>query len=322
MLGHMKSAFVATVSAGALFVGLGVTPAAAAALPFQIDPDALATGGPYANVTATDFNGVSAATLSQGAGFQTETGYLQGQSFTNNGPVVSSILTRMCTEGSIGCAGSTVYNLYLLFQGKVNGVNNFGPNQTGVIAPGDYSFALYADINANDVFTPGSTNGASGVNPTVTGTTGDDVLLAVGSSVFGGAGQNAIGAPGFSVIANFIICNGTPGSGTLGGDTIPSPNASVTMSNWNGGAAQSCGTFNALNYFVSPSPFYKLSFNSATPGSANDITIAANGQNAVINGIVADINFVSVPEPSTVMLFGSGLLGLGMFARRRRNSRA
>jgi hypothetical protein len=309
---EFKSAFVATVSAGALFVGLGIS--TAAAVPFQIDPDALATGGAYPNVTVTDLNGISDATIFQsGANTQTETGWVQGQSFTNNGPIVSSIFTRMCTEGGCTSGNTSFYNLYLLFQGNVNGISNFGPGQSGTVGAGDYRFALYADIGINDVFTAGSTGAGIGINPTVTGGTSDDLLLAVGSSLFGGAGQSATGAPSLSVLADFIICNGVNGQGKLGADIVA---ASVAMSNWNGGAAQSCGTFNALSYFVDPSPFYKLSFNSSFSGDPNNLTVSGDKTNATLNGIVADINFVSVPEPSTVMLLGAGLLGLWLLVRR------
>ena len=35
-----------------------------------------------------------------------------------------------------------------------------------------------------------------------------------------------------------------------------------------------------------------------------------------------DITYTPIPEPSTLLLLGSGLLGLGVFARYRRNKKA
>ena len=320
MFNRMKAGLFATAAAGVMI--MSVSAASADPLPFQVDPDALATGGPYANVTATDLNGQSDATIRQvTANSQTETGWLQIQSLTNNGVDVSTP-ARLCKTGAIGCSGSTAaYDIYVLFQGTVNGITGFSAGQTGIVNPGDYVFAMYADIGLDDTFNPGTTNAAGGTTPTVGGTTGNDVLLAVGTSLAGSVGFAPVtGAPFFNVVANFVLCDGVAGEGKLGGTTITSPNASVSMSNYFGGAAQTCGTFNSLNYFVSPSPFYSISLNSSISGSgANLSTIGSGPPNATLNGVVADINFVGVPEPSTLLLFGSGLLGLGMFARRRRS---
>jgi len=315
MLGQMKTGFFATAAAGVMAMAMGVGGASAAPLPFQIDPSAIATGGPYGAVTATDLNGASDASIQQTGSTQTETGWLQGQSFTNNGVLVPTAgpfgtADRMIVENNGLISGPTVYNLYLKFQGTVSGLTGFGPG-SGTVGPGGYVFALYADVGLDDVFNAGATSTSSVTTPTVTGGTGNDIVVAVGSALNGSAGfEPSTGAPFFDVVASFILCNGTANTGTLGGVTVAATNSQG-----------SCGAFNGSSYFVNPVPFYSIAFNSSNPGSAGNVTTnnanPALATNATINGIVADINFVRVPEPSTILLFGSGLLGLGMFMRRR-----
>jgi hypothetical protein len=314
-LKKLTNALVATVGAGAFFVGLGVTPASADLLPFGINPSVLATGGPYAVQTATDLNGVSNALLQQvGPTTQVETGYLQMNGFTNNGANVNSNLSRLVKEGDIGSPASNVYNLYITFKGTTNGISGFGAGLSGTVGAGDYQFALWADLTSNDTFSTGATSTSGGTAPSV-GNTAGDVLLAIGSSISGSVGQAAnTGAPFFDVLASFILCNGTAGQGLLGGQVVAASNNQGT-----------CGTFNGSSYFVSPIPFYKLDFNSSISGSSNNLVnpVGLPNPNVLLNGVVADINFVNIPEPSTLSMFGAALLGLGLlFRRRKANSNA
>ncbi len=309
----LRNGLLATVAAGALVMGMGTGPAAATPLPFQIDPDALtSSGGPYANVTATDINGISNALIQQtGASTQTETGYLKITGFTNNGVDVSNADLRLVPEGSIGTPGTSVYGLYLTFSGTVNGITGFGSGQTGTVGAGDYTFALYGDPTSDDTFSVGSANAAGGTAPSVTDTALNDVVLAVGSSLAGSVGFASVtGAPFFNVAANFIVCNGTAGQGVLGSMTVT------------GGDASGCGTFDARTYLVNPSPFYSIDMNSSISGSASNLGTPNGGPpaNATLNGIVADINFQAVPEPATLSIFGAGLVALGAASRRRRKA--
>ena len=311
-LKKLTNALVATAGAGAFFVGLGVTPASADLLPFGINPNVLVTtGGPFGTpVTATDLNGVSNAIIQQtGPTTQVETGYLQMNGLTNNGANVSSTLSRLVKEGDIGSPGTNVYGLYITFKGTTSGVSGFGPGVSGTVGAGDYQFALYADLGDNDTFNAGSTSATGGSAPNVSGTAGD-VLLAIGNSLNGSVGFASVsGAPFFDVLASFILCNGTAGQGTLGGQVVAATN--------NQG---SCGAFNGSSYFVSPIPFYKLDFNSSISGSSANL-VGLNGgppPNVLLNGVVADINFQSIPEPSTLSMFGAALLGLGLLFRRRK----
>lgn len=306
----LRNGLFATAAGGALFLGLGIGPAAADLLPFQIDPNALTTtGGPYSNVTATDINGVSNALIQQtGATTQTETGWLQVGGLTNNGVNVPSTASRLVKEGDIGTPGTDVYGMYLTFKGTVNGISGFGPGQSGTVGAGDYTFTLWGDLQSNDNFSNvGSTSASGGTIPTVGSTTGD-VVLAQGSSVQGSVGfAPTSGAPFFDVLADFVVCNGTAGQGLKGGQTV---------------AAAGCGSFDGTSYFVSPTPFYAFDFNSSISGSANNLSVyggtldAGAYPNATLNGIVADINFV--PEPMTLSLVGFGLLAIGAISRWRR----
>ena len=295
----LRNGLFATVAAGALVAGFNMSPAHADALPFQINPNVLVTGGTYpTNVTATDINGTSAATIHIiGPTTQTESGWLQVQSLTNAGVPVGNLQSGIVQSGNAG-AGAGTYDPYFTFQGTVNGIGGFTPGNVGTVGPGDYSFKMISDTASDDTFNPG--NAGAGTDPTVTGNTANDIVLAVGTSVAGSAGfQSVSGAPIFDVLANFVICDGTAGQGVQAGVVT---------------AAAGCGTFDARSYFVSPTPFYAWDFNSSSSGSINNLTV--NGGVATLNGIVADINFV--PEPASLSIFGAALALLAAFSWRRK----
>lgn len=300
----VKRAVIATASVGSILAVLSVSPAAATPV-FTITPDAIGVSG-YTPQQETDLNVTSDSVIVQtGASTQTETGWAQASGFTDNGTGSNFTQTGLLQENNTGTGFANTYGLYFKYAATVNGITGFGAGQAGTIGAGGFTATLYADVGENDIFNAGATGPSGGTNPTVTDTGGNDVVLAEATSLYGSAGfQASTGAPTIDAVMDFIVCDGTVNQGHLGGTVVT------------GGAATGCGTFNALNYFTNPSPFYQLALLSATAGSSQDLTVDATDHDATLNGVVADVNF-EVPEPLTLSLFGAGLVGAAALRRRR-----
>jgi hypothetical protein len=296
---NLKKALFAAAATGAMVMGMGISTASAD--PFTINPNAIPGIVGYAPVAGiTDLSGSSNALVRvTGATTQTETGIVRLQNFIQGPNILDFTTTGLFTS-----AVADTYGIYIKFTANVTGVSGFGGNNVGSIGPGGFTFTMYADIGDNDTFVGATANGTGGIAPSITSGAGNDIVLATGSSLSGSAGfQGDTGAPIFSATSTFVLCDGTAGQGKQGGTTV---------------AATDCGTFNAASYFTAPNPFYAFDFASTTTGSAANNLIVDPSGNASLNAIGTVINFTSVPEPSTLLLFGSGLLALGAFARRRK----
>jgi len=183
------------------------------------------------------------------------------------------------------------YSVYALFgaTGTISssgGVNTFTSNSGCV--------DLYIDVNQNDVKTlpavaPLAPSCAApvpapppGLGITVTNTA-DDVLLAT-ANISSSLGQQQSGQTGhFDIFFQpFTLTPGAPGSATGQG------------------------------FFIAPTPFYLI---ARLQGDFNAINIAAGASTTV--GGSANNTFQAVPEPATLTLFGLGLVGSALVARRR-----
>ena len=307
----LRQVLLGSLTAGALVVGLGVSPAAAVPAQFTIDTDAVPGTTAFDEVTATHFQGPTEGRITQtGALTQTEVGWVRLQSMSLFGTPLDFAETGLSTSTNT-FGGVDLWGSYLLFDANA-ALPNFLPGTQGPLT--DFNFAWYLDPLVNTDFSVA----APGSNPTRTGDFGEDLLVAVGTLVpgTGSAGfQAGTGAPIFSAMANFILCNGTAGVGLQGG--VPVAPATVDID----GTAHTCGTFDGTSFFVAPDPFYAFSFNAATASSASDVIPLDDGS-LRLTGVTASISFeenVEIPEPGTLMLVGFGLLGLGALTRRRRS---
>lgn len=275
------------LAAVAAMGGLGLAATSAWAQPvypdFQVDPSA------YTNPLL----GVSPFTADKITGNYTET-----ITVSSGGSFDASILWQAgqfaANDGTVGLNASTTgigvpYGLYGLFQGSGT-VTVSGSTATFALASG--SLNLYIDQNGSDSFSAPTTGSD---NYTSSGTGANDVLVATGGLISGSGHQD-------------LTCA-----------TNPNPNSSINCGSFGQSISFALTDPAGTGFFVDPSPFYSMSmqsgqFNSAPiPPSSGSLTDHTNGS--------LDVVFVAVPEPSTLLILGMGLLGMGLVMRKRGNRR-
>jgi len=293
---NLRKNLLATAAGVVLAAGVS-TIASAQAPQFTFNPDlatpSLGAGQFNANflsLSADDLINFSCAT--QQCSF-TETGIAQGQTFQD----ASSNTVH-------GTGLGATYGLDIAFSatgtwtGISGGVNTYNVTLT--------NWSLYADPGDNSTLTGG--NAATSTAPQIQANT--DTLFGIATGTLqNGAGSQSSNGFAFNLLSSFNQC-------AAAGQALDQP---LNATNYSGTATSTCSA-NQQPFFVAPSPFFNVAFDSwaADPGTfalngGGDLVVAINGQQGVFDFVV--------PEPATMTLFGSALLGLGAALRRRRGKK-
>ena len=267
-------------------LGLSVQ-AQAVPAPFTINPDAIPGTTGKAPFNADFISGTTSELLHVTATQTTGSGFLQGTGFSLNSNAVF---------GNVSGLGNT-YGLYVTFQLAASGA--FAPGVTQTLS--QLNFQIYADPNLDTTFRQASVSGNTGTEAAVTGTTSDDLLLGFGTLISGTAGLDLSGGVFVNALQSFLLCSGS-GTAKLGATTF---------------AAAGCTSNIGTNFFSAPVPFYSLAFDEFN-NTGNGVTRSTDGSLVAIRSATGGVDFVPVPEPGTIALFGIAAVAAGLASRRRK----
>jgi hypothetical protein len=269
----MKKTVRALAVAGALSMASGIAFGATSYLPFSVDENSVL--------------GTTDLPLIQDAGKITGN-YDEIISFNNDGTFNVSLEWQagqfVATNGStvlpshLTSSTGSSYGLYALYMGSGTVTQVPGGLTTFSFTPGG-SLTVFIDPDNNTTFNSKPDNGATAWMPS-----NND--------------------------KDYQIASGTPTSGL--GLLFPNPFTCGPNTGINCGSFGAASTFaltdKGKQYFVSPNPFYNISFQS---GQLNNFDLSGRQD---INGSL-DVVF-AVPEPTSVTLLGLGMLAAAVSRRK------
>jgi hypothetical protein len=276
-----------TVKSSVLMFAFGIvaasaTAASAGTVTFTWSPSGANPALNGGNVTADDVNilDYASTTIDPATDDFTETGALKITSFSLGG------------SGAAATGLNSTYSLYLTFTASGNEggpIPTPGHTTSGEIA--SISYTLWGDPKGNPAFAVH--NGSVSIS----NNTGA-VALATGT--------------GGGTLADFVTLTNT------GSAFIPSPQV-ITSFVPCAGPGGVC-TADESSFFISPPSFVELDLESSFTNTAGVVKLHTGLPSSYLNitGGGGNLDLVTTPEPTTLTLFGAGLLGLGMVRSRRK----